>query len=85
MYKLLVLEVFIKSPRKIFIYPLSQGKLLGKDNVGGNEALRVNLLSVWSARHRLGEILIEKKFAKKRRKTGPPQHTDLCPMQCIVI
>ena len=34
-----------KKVRKMFIYPLSQGKLLGKDNVGGNEALRVNLLS----------------------------------------
>ena len=41
MYKLLILEVFIKTKRNI----LSQRKLLGKDNVGGNEALRVNLLS----------------------------------------
>ena len=45
MFKLLISEVFIKTKRNIFINTLSQRKLLGKDNVGGNEALRVNLLS----------------------------------------
>ena len=56
----------------MFIYPLSQGKLLGKDNVGGNEALRVNLLSAWSARHRLGEILIEKSLRKREGRQDHP-------------
>ena len=65
-YKLLLLyllEVFIKSHLNIFINPLSQRKLLGEDNVGGNEALRVNLLSGGPGRPGLWEM----------REGGPEQ------------
>ena len=57
-----------------FFIKLSLGKLLGKDNVGGNEALRVNLLSNTQSP-------VRNRFSKEER-------TDLCWMklfcQCTV-
>ena len=62
----------IKSQRNIFIDPLSPRKLPGEDNVGGNEALRVNLLSGGPGRPGLWEM----------REGGPEQCNVL---QCYLV